>query len=177
LIMIAEAVLLLLLGAAAVMDRRRFRVSNRLIAAGCAAGILLRLLSEGRHAIPSFMAGAALPFLICLPLFALSMIGAGDIKLFMMTGIYLGPKGAVQVMAMACVFGAAEAVYRILRYGIGRERFACFFRYLKTALTGREVQPYMLPQEMKQHAQWLMHFAVHIFLAAAVCCLLRGDLP
>lgn len=172
--MIAELILLVFLGIAAIWDRIRFSVPNRLVMIGCGVGIAIRLTLEEESAIFLMISGAVLPFILCLPLFAMSMIGAGDVKLFMMTGIYLGPRAVLFIMLVSCLLGAAEAVIRILHYSMLRERFSYLFRYFRTVLAARTVQPYIPQEETDRHAIWLMHFAVHIFLAALICCLVRG---
>ncbi|MCD8363832.1 MAG: A24 family peptidase [Lachnospiraceae bacterium] len=109
--MINEIILLVGLAAAAWTDGRSRRIPNGLLLALFFARILLLICGIGSF-IVSF-AGMAVSggLLFSLYLFLPSGIGAGDVKLFAMTGFYLGAEETLRVlffaMAGALVWGLA----------------------------------------------------------------------
>jgi prepilin peptidase CpaA len=98
------------LGLAAVIeDLRRRKLPNWLTATGVAAGVALAL-PRGWNGVWPALAGAALGFLILLPLFLLRGMGGGDIKLMAAFGALLGPTGVLLAAMLAAAFGAVLAV-------------------------------------------------------------------
>lgn len=129
--MIIKIVALSIAAAAAYMDIRFTRVKNALIVSGLAAGLLLRAFFAGgwseNYASPvSFLlrpesdifvffeglAGIAIPFALLYFFYLKRLIGAGDIKLFCVLGLYMGPVSVL--FCMLAAFAAAAAVSAVM---------------------------------------------------------------
>lgn len=126
------AVYLLLLGLAVRSDVRARRIPNQLVLTGVLAGLALQLLVPagaglfsdhfGSLGLLSALAGMGLGLLVLLPMYVLGVMGAGDVKLLAMTGVFLGPDevlrtalaamlaGGVLALAVACWQGALRQV-------------------------------------------------------------------
>lgn len=78
-----------LLIAAAVLDWRSARLPNLLTLGGLALGLVLSVLPQG-IGIGNAAAGAASMFVLLLPIWMLRLTGAGDVKLLMLVGAFLG---------------------------------------------------------------------------------------
>ena len=130
-----RTLIILLVLAAAGTDIRYGRIPNTLTGAGLA----LWLFFPGRT--------AALPDLILLPLvlypaYRAGGLGAGDIKLFWVISLYIGWRGALQVLAIAFYAGAVMAAAACVRRGRrgGAVRFApCIAVGLAAYLAGARV--------------------------------------
>jgi prepilin peptidase CpaA len=105
----------LVLGAAAVFDDLRHRqVSNRLTAAGVAAGLLLGVGSAGWRGLGVAVGGAAVGFLVFLLFHLLGGMGGGDVKLMAAFGSMLGPSGILLAAVLAAIFGGLMAAATLL---------------------------------------------------------------
>jgi prepilin peptidase CpaA len=117
--------LLLLLATAAAIDSVSLRIPNWLTGAGALAGLLVgALLPE-----PSFggllwsLGGLAIGLFCLLPLYALGLLGAGDVKLMAMAGAFLGAVPTLQALLFVFVTAGAVALVYVLVRGAGRRLF------------------------------------------------------
>ena len=85
--MLLKMTLLLFTAAAAVKDRQCARIPNALIFVAACNGIFLQVYSNGWSGILKVVLGAAIPLILFGWLFALAMLGAGDLKLLMAVGV------------------------------------------------------------------------------------------
>ena len=127
---------------AAVRDLQTGKIPNRLIAAGLAAGLVLRTLFEGPAGLASAIPGALLPLLLLFPLFYLRMQGAGDIKLLAMTGCYLGPAGGLKCLCLSYLIGGVFALCLLIRRKNFRSRFTHLAQYLAASSAGNRPRSY-----------------------------------
>jgi prepilin peptidase CpaA len=119
--MLLPALLLLgLLVHAVWTDIQSRRISNGLVLLGLMAGFALQGLvtpGAGLFAHPfgglgllSAAGGMLTGFGLLLPMYALGAMGAGDVKLMAMIGVFLGPKDAVGAMLATAVVGGVLAL-------------------------------------------------------------------
>lgn len=101
--------ILVFLFVSAVTDVMTNRIRNNVIFAGLILGVILFFSKEAAI-------GFAVPFLVLFPLYRLGFCGAGDVKLMMLTGFYLGLEmllyclPAILVLSLVFIIavGAAE---------------------------------------------------------------------
>ncbi|HUR88797.1 MAG TPA: A24 family peptidase [Ramlibacter sp.] len=104
-----EFVLAAIVVTAAVIDWRTSRIPNWLTAGGMLAGMLLSLLPQGVGFVHAVLgAGSALALLI--PLWLLRTTGAGDVKLLVMVGAFVGVPGIFFVLLFTMLAGGIFAV-------------------------------------------------------------------
>lgn len=103
----ALATLAALLAGAAASDLRRRRVANRWLAAGAAGALVLHAgaMAAGLSALAgprwwSPLSGAALGLALMLPLYLMRAMGAADVKLMAVVGLFIG----VPAVALAVVY-------------------------------------------------------------------------
>ena len=165
---------------AALSDLRSFRVSNTLIQTGAVLGLSLHLLMYGGRGLADAFLGLFVP-LALLPLFMFSMIGAGDIKLFMVTGIFLGPGLCLQSMALTGILAAFWSLLRLIGERLTGERFAYLYSYLTRLLrlksAGSRIlvrcPSYIGQAELEAGRRWLIPLAVPLCLADLIICLMQ----
>lgn len=129
--------LLCLLAVALASDIRSRRIPNPLIAAGIVLGLLFHGVLPHPTTPSPFgdaqgliygLAGIATGFAALLPLYALRAMGAGDVKLLMMVGAFLGPLQTVGTAVLTLFAGGVLAIVmalwtRSLRQVAGNLRF------------------------------------------------------
>lgn len=118
--LVTPVMLLLLLGVAAWLDLRSFRIPNWLTFGGAACGLVLSLLHPSGHGLAASLGGWALGLAILLPFYALGAMGAGDVKLLAMAGSFTGPAGVLALGVYSMVAGGVLAV--VVAVGGGRVR-------------------------------------------------------
>jgi prepilin peptidase CpaA len=114
--MAAGLVFTALLVMAAAGDVRTRRIPNRLVVT---IGLLGLVYSTAMHpVVPGAtrgFGGIAVGLGCWLPFYALSWVGAGDVKLFASAGAWLGPMGALEGAIVASLAGAVLAVAWMVR--------------------------------------------------------------
>lgn len=98
-------------------DLRERRIPNLLTYGALACALVLRLGLEG-YDVQAGVLGAALGLPVGFVLFAVGALGAGDAKLFMAVGAFLGPVLLVRAMALSALAGGALGVYYAWRAGL-----------------------------------------------------------
>jgi len=105
-------VLLALLGLAAVIDWRSFRIPNWLTLSGAAYAIAFHATHGATPAAGLATAGLGLVtgLLLLLPLYAIRVLGAGDVKLLAMVGAFLGAVATLKAAVFIFVIGGVAAI-------------------------------------------------------------------
>jgi prepilin peptidase CpaA len=127
-------VLLLLLGAAAVSDYRTFKIPNLLTGGGILFALVYNTaVRPEMHADWTWApAGMLLGFGAMLPMYALRIMGAGDVKLMAMVGAFLGA-AATATALLFCVITAGVAA---LAYATHQRRLAPMLANVNGILRG-----------------------------------------
>ena len=165
--MLLKMTLLLFTAAAAVKDRQCARIPNALIFIAACNGVFLQVYSYGWSGLLKSAVGAVIPLILCGWLFALAMLGAGDLKLLMAVGVYTGPYGILKILFLALISGAVLSLAKILKHGIFIERMTYLFNYVQQMAFGRR-EPYMDMAYPQKSEKWTIHFAVPVFLAVVI---------
>jgi prepilin peptidase CpaA len=88
---------------AAVQDARQFRISNQLTYSSVVSGLIWHsFVGEGRGLVFSG-SGMALGFVSLFPVFLIGGFGAGDVKLMMALGSWLGPRSLTDVLLISLI--------------------------------------------------------------------------
>ncbi|WP_018987746.1 A24 family peptidase [Aromatoleum toluclasticum] len=121
---IGLAALMCALAVAVVTDIRQARVPNLLVVLGTVAAVLYHGISvygggvlhvlSGSIGLISLLEGMMVGFVCLLPLYALRAMGAGDVKLMMMVGAFLGPLQTLGVVMLTFVAGGVLAIVMAL---------------------------------------------------------------
>jgi prepilin peptidase CpaA len=115
-----------LLLAAVVSDVRRRRIPNALVLYGIALGLAFQtfaptgtgLLQGGGLGLGQALLGGATGLALFLPLYALRMMAAGDVKLLAMVGVWLGAAPVVQAALWSMLAGGVLAAVTMLSSGV-----------------------------------------------------------
>lgn len=157
--------LFLFVTAAAVCDLRTGKIPNGLILAALAAGLVQQVFCRGIAGAFLFLTGALLSPAVLGILYYFRMIGAGDLKLLMAAGGFLGP-----VRILACLFwtfaaAGVYALFAVLRRGNLRERLLYFQAYVWNYVQTREWKPYRTGDSVDSR----LCFAVPVWISICFC--------
>jgi len=117
---LALAILLGLLAAAVFADLRTRRIPNSLLLVGLLATTVINVMAvpgaeifdglDGAIGFLPSMGGIAVGFAALFPLYALRAMGAGDVKLMMTIGAFLGPMQTFGVVVLTFAAGGVLAI-------------------------------------------------------------------
>jgi prepilin peptidase CpaA len=96
-------------------DLASFRIPNRIVYGGMAAGLALHALRAGMDGALFALAGLATGLALLLPLYLVRAMGAGDVKLMAMVGAFLGPADALAAALASLLAGMILAVVAMAR--------------------------------------------------------------
>ena len=163
-----QSILLLLLLLSALADLKTDRIPNGFILLGVVIGITGSLLSDRNF--PELLASVLPAFFLMYPLFRIGVLGAGDIKLLVMTASFLSIREFMSILAGAFVIGAVFSLGKLITEQNGRERFRYFFSYLcDVRQTGHwKIYGEDLKQDYHTYCKNKIHFSVSI-LFSVVC--------
>jgi len=113
----AMGLLTLLLVAAAVIDYRSYRIPNWLTVGGMAAGLACSTALSGPaySGLLAGLGGLGAAMLVLLPMYAIRVLGAGDVKLMGMCGAFLGAPATLRALLFVFVAGGIAALAVALR--------------------------------------------------------------
>lgn len=97
---------------------------------GILLGIFFRIRESGWHDIGHIGASMFLPFILLYPIYKIGGLGAGDVKLFVMTGSFLTEKRVLYAMLFAFVAGAVISIAKLASERNFKERMRYFYSYL-----------------------------------------------
>lgn len=120
------AVLLLLLLWAAVVDARSYRIPNAITLPGALLGLAISTMAAP-SALSGFMdglGGLATGLLCLMPLHALRLMGAGDVKLMAAAGAFLGLPDVLPAIFFVVVTGGIAGIGYALVRGLGSRLLA-----------------------------------------------------
>ncbi len=158
---------------AVITDLSATRIPNLFILIGLISGIFYRVVWKGEENYLYILFGILIPFFLFFPLFVIKAMGAGDIKLFIMTGTFFTIGENLKCITIAVLLGGVVAAVKVLIYKNLGERIRCMWAYLKTvyryAVVGNTYEiPYMdrLDKEVVKTAG--IKFSLPILLAAII---------
>lgn len=156
---------LVLAEGAALSDLKEEKIPNRWVLTGLFLSLSGQILfcRESRWH-PEFLS-ALIPFLLLIPFYLFRMIGAGDIKLLMVTGIFMKPGQMLLLLLFTFLPAAVYAVLRLCLSPSGSDRFHLFDRfhsmkrYVYTFSGSGGLEPYWKDSRPEEQ----VHLAVFIF--------------
>ncbi len=108
--------LVLLLSVAVFTDLKERRIPNKLTGPGLLVGLVFAGILEGGFPTMGLL-GAVLALVLSFPMVALGALGAGDAKLLIAVGAFVGPGGLVSVVLYAALAGGVLALASTIRRG------------------------------------------------------------
>ena len=152
----------------AVFDVRSGRIPNPAVLVFSLAGFVWSAAAGGGAGLFSSVCGAGGMFLLLWALYLMRLMGAGDVKLFMMLGVFFGWPGVLRVFAMSVLAGSVYAVIRFLVKGDAGRRFMKLASYFEAVLAGGKPEPYIAAADREAKVPFAIFAAFGAFMCAAV---------
>lgn len=160
---------LLSVGSAAIFcDLYERKIPNPLIAAGLLLGISWQWCAKGPPGIGDFAAGIFAPVLALGILHYFRMLGAGDIKLLMVSGGFLNFKGSLMCMGISFLIAGIFSAVILLKHRILMRRLNYFVQYLHDYRKNKAWTPYIRQGEDAAY----LHFSIPVVLGSL--CVIGG---
>ena len=164
--------LLLLLAASVAGDLRSYRVYNLPVAMGFAAGLILNSVTGGFEGFASALLASVIPAALLLALFALRMLGAGDIKLFCAIGAIMGIRFVFYAMAFSFLAGGVMAIGIMMARRNLIRRLKHIASYIRTVFYTQSFIPYTNFGDKSDGAKF--RFSLAIAAGCAIQIVLSG---
>ncbi len=157
-IVLQQYLLLPVLIAAVIMDYRSLKISNRLIVAGLALGLILHLpyTAEG---LLSVLWNISFPVILLYLFYLVGALGAGDVKLFSVVGAFVNFKVLFSSIVLSMVLGATFSLVRLFASGQPLVLLKNGCRHLGAAALG-DIRSYERGMELSN----VIHFSLPILL-------------
>uniref|UniRef100_UPI0040564E17 prepilin peptidase n=1 Tax=Agathobacter sp. TaxID=2021311 RepID=UPI0040564E17 len=149
--------------AAAGMDIKQNRISNRLIVIGLGIAFVRRIILKGTVGIVEVLLLSSFPVIVLYLLFLSGILGAGDIKLFSLIGGFLNFRQLVSCMVYAFFAAAVFSLGKMLVNGRLKTGLLQGCNYMRGLLEG-DRKAYE-PQNREKH---VICFSVPILIGLAV---------
>lgn len=154
--------------AAVCFDLKNRKIPNALIGGGLIIGSAYQWSANGPPGLIQFCGGALIPLILLGILHYFRMIGAGDIKLLMAAGGFLGISQSAACVFLSFIIAAGISVIKMIRYRILGKRLRYFIQYLRNYHRTGKWTPYITG---KEEAEGIC-FSASILLAAMILLIL-----
>lgn len=141
-LVIKYAVVLILLILSLFTDTKNYKIKNSIILFFAIAGFTLNCIQSGFTGIINWFIGLAVPMIVLFVLFALRMLGAGDIKLIAVIGGLLGLDFLIKSSLYILMIAGVMALIKMM---INRNlviRFRHFFDYIHNIIINKQIGIY-----------------------------------
>jgi prepilin peptidase CpaA len=108
--LVLQAILLLIVGIAAIYDLRYRRIPNWVVLAGLVLGLGVNTFLFAWAGLQRSLLGLGLAFLIYFPLYLLRGMGAGDVKLMAAVGSIVGWADWIGIFFFTAIVGGIVAI-------------------------------------------------------------------
>jgi len=138
--MLPQYLLLAILGMAAVIDFRTYRIPNWLTGPAILVGLSWHTFTNQVSGLVFSLEGAVLGLGIFVILYMCSWIGAGDVKLFAAVGAFLGPAQTISAAIAIALVGGLLALLVLSFHQGWRKTALWLWSYVKTLFLTRSMR-------------------------------------
>ena len=137
---LVQYLLLVLLGIAAVIDFRTYKIPNWLTGPAMLAGITLHTVTMQFPGFVFSLEGAAVGLGVFVILYVCGWMGAGDVKLFAAVGSFLGPAQTISAALVIALVGGVLAFLMLGFHQGWRKTGLWLWSYVQTIFLTRSVR-------------------------------------
>lgn len=149
------------------MDWRFYRIPNVCIVIGMVAGLLLTVVSYPIIELVSLLGTVTAVFLFLYPFYLLGTLGAGDIKLFMMTACYVRGEQFLRYLFVSMFLAAGMSIFKMILYTESRARLFYLGRYVRKVVLTGAVDTYQVDKTQKKS---VIRLSIPAFISLLLLC-------
>ena len=138
-------VLTIILTVAVITDIRFHKIPNWLTLPSMLFGICYMSIT-GSHGVAYSMAGLLLGICIFMPFYIAAGMGAGDVKLMGVIGVFLGPSGVFVAFLATAIIGGIYSIILLMLNGLLKETIIRYRLMVTTLLITRRLN-YIPPEK------------------------------
>ena len=153
---------------AVYMDLRFYRIPNLCILAGIISGLIMTCVSYSIIEMLAACMVMVMIFAVFYPFYLMGGLGAGDVKLLMMTGCFIQCGRILQYLLVTFLVAAVISTAKIVLFRESRERILYFGRYLKKVVLTGVVDSYMVDRTNKR---CVIRLSVPAFVSLIMMCM------
>ena len=169
---ILRVTFMLSLGLTAVIwDFRTRRIPNAIIVAGMLLGVSWQWCARGIPGLKEFLGVTLGTFLLLAVLHYFRMLGAGDVKLLMITGGFLGFHDNLICIFFSFLIAAVFSIAVLFKHRILKRRLQYLIQYIFKRIKTRTWEPY-IKKGQEEDEQAYLHFSLFVFLG--LLCIIGG---
>lgn len=133
-----------------ITDLRSYRIPNICILIGMTGGFYMTYSSHSFEGILTSLGQMLLIFMAFYPFYLLKGIGAGDVKLLMMTAAYIQNKILFNYIFVTMLIAALISVIKMICFTQSRERLFYMLRYIRKAVVTGTIDEYKVDTSDKK---------------------------
>ncbi len=154
--------------AAVYMDLRFYKIPNLCILAGIASGFIMTCVSYSAVELFASCATMVIIFAVFYPFYLMGGLGAGDVKLLMMTSCFMKGGCFIQYLLVTFALAAVISVIKMLLFRESRERVLYLGGYLKKAALTGSIDSYRVD---KTNKNCVIRLSVPAFISLIMMCM------
>ena len=144
-----------------ITDIKGYKIKNNIVLPTIIMGLICAIIN---NSFLDSVYGMLIP-LVLFPLYALKMLGAGDVKALCAIGSVLGFKLSVETMLFTFVAGGIIALLFMICNRNFVDRFKHLFNYLKTCFLMKKIDKYNFGEKNKSYFRFSYAITVGTILA------------
>jgi prepilin peptidase CpaA len=150
----------ILLFIALISDVKSYKIKNKVTVTFMALGLITNFCYAKYKGLIGSLLGVVVPLVLLIILYALRMLGAGDIKLFCALGAIFGVEHIIEIMAYSFLAGGVIAFFFMLMRRNAKERFRHLFNYFKAVFLTFSFMEYTEFEDKKDKGKFRFAYAV-----------------
>lgn len=135
-------VLICIITLAVITDKKSYKIKNQYLIIGSLIGLTFNSICCGKEGLITSILGFIIPIVIFFLLFALRMIGAGDIKLYATIGAIMGLEFVLYSILYSLIIGAIGSLLIMIKRRILITRLKCFVKYIYNIVVTGKIDSY-----------------------------------
>lgn len=161
------AILIGIFCVAVFMDLRFYKIPNLCILAGMVTGLIMTCVSYSVGRMLEAGMIMMLIFMAFYPLYLLGGLGAGDVKLLMMTGCFIKTERLIQYLLITFALAAVVSIIKMLLFQESRQRLLYLVEYLKKAMLTGSIDNYIVD---KKNKRCVIRLSIPAFISLIIMC-------
>ena len=137
-------------------DLRSHSIYNKMLLASCLLALIQNFYFFGTAGVVAGFLGAGFAFVLTWPLYLLKILGAGDVKLLAVLGLYSSSATVFNIILLSFLWASLVGVIYAFINGSAKELFKNIFRIIRGEKK-EKIQAHQLPFAVPIFLAWMSH--------------------